>query len=177
MIETLAALSNDPQIIGRLNEISDRLDALKLQPWVTGLIGVLAAGLTAFLSARGSLVSQRKDRRNKGQRDAIHGAQDALEALLKRWAEVKDWQKSSVSGDSPLPTHKELQLMTSFEKHVSRIKNESLRTAFNEWKEKGRLHFHGYEEKDGAPGVDYREERDLRQRAYKLAGEEVIRLD
>lgn len=170
-------LSDHSDIIEQLAQLGKQVNSLRLQPVITALIGVLAAVLTAFMTAVGAFHSQRWDRRKRGQREAIYGAQDAMEALVKNWTKVKDWKNSGGQGDGPLASHKELQLITSLEKYVSRISDEKLRDAFGDWKDKARMHYWNAELGDGVPAVSFREEKDLRQRVIKLSGEEVRKLD
>lgn len=158
-------------------ELSSQISTLKWHPWVTALIGVFAAALTAYLSTRGSLKGQQKDRQSKGQREAIYGAQDALQALLKSWTKLKDW--SALQGDAPirgiegdpLPNHKEQHLLAEFSKQVSRIDDEELRTRFNDWAHVARLFFHGHED------TSSRDETELRNMVLRQSGEQARKLD
>lgn len=168
----------EPDSLAICHELSNQINTLRWHPWVTAGIGILAAAATAYLSTMGSLASQRKDRGNRSQRDAIYAAQDSMEILLKRWTSLKSWRDESAQNEvtsetsgSPLSPHKELQLITAFNKHVSRIKAEELRNIFQEWRDTARMYFHGNDE------ISFRDERALRDKAIKQAGEQAISLD
>lgn len=159
-------------------ELSRQINTLRWHPWVTAFISIVGAISAAYLSSQGSLVSQKRDRRNRGQREAIYGAQDSMEALLKNWTRLKDWRDqseqnevTSAATNSPLSPHKELQLITAFNKYVSRIKEDDLRVTFHEWRDTARMYFHGND------AVSFRDERDLRDKAIKQAGEKAMSLD
>lgn len=152
-------------------ELSGQIANLTWHPWVTAMIGVLAAGLTAYLSTRGSLHANRTDRRNLSQRDALYGAQDATQELLKRWTQFKDWNDTGCSGTNPLPSFEEQYLLGVLDKEVSRISNERIRTNFYIWRDTARYYFQGFE------NYDRHEEIACREKAIKEAGRWASNLD
>ncbi|MBP2373154.1 hypothetical protein [Paeniglutamicibacter psychrophenolicus] len=152
-------------------ELSAQLTALSWHPWVTALRGVLAAGLTAYLSTSGSLKAKKTDRRNLSQREALYGAQDAAQALLSRWTQLKDWHENGERGQSPFPSHEEQDLLGALEKVVSRIEEERIRGNFYEWRDTARFFFHA------SDGYDLHDERISREKAIREAGKHAANLD
>lgn len=162
---------DDPEAAAACNELSAQLAALSWYSWVTALIGVLAAGLTAYLSTSGSLKSKKTDRRNLCQPEALYGAQDAAQALLSRWTQLKGWHENGRRGSSPLPGSEEQDLLGALEKVVSRIAGERIRYNFYIWRDTARYYFHGFE------GYDRHDEIASREKAIKEAGEHASNLD
>lgn len=152
-------------------ELSRQINTLRWHPWVTAAIGAGAAALTAFLSTRGSLASSKTERRVKSQREALYGAQDATQELHAQWLKVKAWTDSGEVGKSPLGANKEQNMLASFDKIVSRIDDNEIRSKFKHWREVGRLYFFG------ADGFDLHGEKSARTDAIESASREAAKLD
>ncbi|MDO5863423.1 MULTISPECIES: hypothetical protein [Paenarthrobacter] len=158
-------------LISLCEQLSGRIESLKAQPYWTAVIAAMAAALTAFLSTRGSMLASRRERRNKSQREALYGAQDAAQALRTKWTSLKSWREKGEDGKNPLPEHKEQDLLAALEKMVSRIQDAVLKDALNDWRDFARLYFNGSEEHDRHG------ERDRWKLAIDLCGKKALEID
>ncbi|MCC3265898.1 hypothetical protein [Arthrobacter gengyunqii] len=166
--------------------LNEQIRQVRIQPWITaiisGLIGVVAAGLTAWFTHLGTSKLKKTERFNAGQRQALMDCQDAALELRTRLIEWSQYLISANDGDSkdeprqmvredPFPAHMQEELTGRLTAHSSRVNDAKVKAAFSNWADYAQLLHSGSEDHNLA------RERELWGLAVEASGEELRQLD
>lgn len=149
--------------------LSDQIDMLRTQPWALAVIGILTAAVAGGIAWLSTSWSNRAERRNVSQREALYAAQDVAADLRKAW----NLRRTEIDGRgfAGLGMNDDFALMTQLDTCISRIRGDYLKDAYIAWADYARPFFSGSDEHDR------RTEEQLWARSQLASGERAARLD
>lgn len=169
LVEVCAALSR-PDLRSACAALSAKLDQLALNPILSAVIAGLVAVIGVLVTTRATEKTQRRNRHNLAQMEALYGLQDVSGKLRRRWIGKRPWIQKE-EGPDPFPDGEARKLLGKFDIAVSRVADSTIRDSFEAWLEYAKNYYAASEEHQ------WEREQKLWQEAVVASGSTVRTLD
>lgn len=160
-----------PEIAQLCNFLSSQIGQLRTLPWITGVLGLAGGLIVALVTTMGTRSSQKTERFNRAQRDALTAVQNVALKLRSLWLAYYRYVESGRVGENPFPDDSQTKILGKFDTAVVRLDNDHLRRDYREWSEYAQELF------SGAEDCESHEENRLWVRAVECSGSALRRLD